>query len=88
MSRGLQHQLNQIRDLAASRKANPQALFTHRKDVQVARDCIRCATTVVTGQNDNSQDCHSMPAIAPQNFRSPAFTSSPASNSDAMSTKE
>jgi hypothetical protein len=40
---------NQIRDPARGVQAEPQALFTRRKHVQIARDYIRCATSVVTG---------------------------------------
>jgi hypothetical protein len=36
--------------------ADPTALLARRKHLQIARDYIRCATTVVTGESDSSQD--------------------------------
>jgi hypothetical protein len=39
-------------------QAAPAALLTRRKHAQIERDYIRCATSVVTRQSDNSQDCH------------------------------
>ena len=43
-------------------QADPAALLTQRKHVQIERDYIRCTTLVVTRQSDNSQDCHSIHA--------------------------
>jgi len=39
-------------------QADPATLLTRRKHVQIKRDYIRCATSVVTRQSDNGQDCH------------------------------
>ena len=43
-------------------QADPAASLTRRKHVQIERDYIKCATSVVTRQSDNSQDCHSNPS--------------------------
>ena len=40
-------------------QADPAALLTRRKHVQIERDYIRCATSVVTRQSNNSEDRHS-----------------------------
>ena len=40
-------------------QADPAALLTQRKHLQIERDYIGCTTLVVTRQSDNSQDCHS-----------------------------
>jgi hypothetical protein len=40
-------------------QADPAALLTRRRHVQIERDYIRCATSVVTRQSNNSEDCHS-----------------------------
>jgi len=40
-------------------QADPAALLTRCKHVQIERDYIRCATSVVTRQSNNSEDCHS-----------------------------
>jgi len=37
-------------------QADPMALLTRRKHVQISRDYIRYATAVVTGQSNNNQD--------------------------------
>jgi hypothetical protein len=40
-------------------QTDPATLLSRRKHVQIKRDYIRCATSVVTRQSDNGQDCHS-----------------------------
>jgi hypothetical protein len=47
------------KELSQVVRADPAALLTRRKHVQIERDYIRCATSVVARQSDNSQDCHS-----------------------------
>jgi hypothetical protein len=37
-------------------QGNPTALLTRLEHMQIARDYIRCATAVITGPNDSSQD--------------------------------
>ena len=40
-------------------QGDPAALLTRGKHMQIERDYIRCATSVVTCQSNNGQDCRS-----------------------------